>query len=87
MPSTQVSQELKQAIVSPLLKSPNLDVNIFYNYRPISQLPFLSKILEKVIAVQINEHLRRFRNPLCPSLAFCDKLLETLKKRKKGQHI
>ena len=55
--SAQVPLKLKQAIVSPLLKSPNLDVNILNNYRPISHLPFLSKILEKVVAGQINEHL------------------------------
>ena len=57
MSSAQLPLELKQAIVSPLLKSPNLDVSIFNNYRPISHLPFLYKILEKVVAGQINEHL------------------------------
>ena len=42
--SAQVPLDLQQAIVSPLLKSPNLDVNILNNYRPIFHLPFLSKI-------------------------------------------
>ena len=55
--SAQVPLQLKQAIVSPLLKNPNLDVNILNNYGPISHLSFLSKILEKVFAGQINKHL------------------------------
>ena len=50
--SAQVSFDLIQTIVSPLLKSPNPDVNILNNYRPISHLPFLSKILEKVATGQ-----------------------------------
>ena len=49
--------ELKKAIISPLLKSQNLDPNTLANHRPISYLSFLSKVLEKVIAGQLNEHL------------------------------
>ena len=54
--SAQVPLDLEQDIVSPQLKSPNLDINIFNNYRPISHLPFLSEVLE-VVAGQINKHL------------------------------
>ena len=32
----------RKAVISPLLKKPNLDVNILKNYRPVSNLPFLS---------------------------------------------
>ena len=39
----------KSAIVRPLLKKPGLSVNDFENYRPVSNLPFLSKLLERVI--------------------------------------
>ena len=39
--------EFKTAIVKPLLKTPPLDNNILKNYRPASNLLFLSKILEK----------------------------------------
>lgn len=35
---------LKTAVVKPLLKKQCLDPSIFSNYRPISNLPFLSKI-------------------------------------------
>lgn len=43
----------KHAIIQPLLKKPNLDPLILGNFRPISKLCFLSKILEKAVASQI----------------------------------
>ena len=49
--------DLKKAIISPLLKKQNLDENALNNYRPISHLPFLSKVLEKVVVSQLIEHL------------------------------
>ena len=45
-----IPQTLKLAVIKPLIKKPNLDVNVLSNYRPISNLPFLSKILEKSIS-------------------------------------
>ena len=44
-----VPRDLKTAVIKPLLKKPSLDKNLSKNYRPISSLPFLSKILEKVV--------------------------------------
>ena len=55
--------ELKTAIVKPLLKKPSLDKNELKNYRPISHLPFLSKLLEKVVLRQLLAHLEQ--NQLC----------------------
>ena len=55
--SGTVPTEFKTAIVKPLLKKNNLDPNVLGNYRPISNLPFLSKILEKVIFHQLSDHL------------------------------
>ena len=49
----------KSAIVKPLLKKPGLDVNNLKNFRHVSNLPFLSKILEKVILAQLESHLSR----------------------------
>lgn len=50
----------KGAVVRPLLKKSNLDFNDFNNYRPVSHLPFLSKILEKLVFI----HLKNvFRHP------------------------
>ena len=48
----------KSAIVSPVLKKPSLDPENFGNYRPISNLPFLSKITEKVVLAQLLKHLQ-----------------------------
>ena len=48
-----VPAEFKTAHIRPLLKKKNLDKQSLKNYRPVSNLPFLSKILEKVIANQL----------------------------------
>ena len=45
-------QALKTAIIKPLLKKHNLDETIMNNYRPISNLPFLSKLIEKAVFQQ-----------------------------------
>ena len=59
-----VPPDFKTAIVKPLLKKPSLDRNILKNYRPvISNLPFLSKILEKVVLHKLLAHLQE--NNLC----------------------
>ena len=50
----------KHAIVSPLIKKPGSDAEVLKNYRPVSNLPFISKILEKVVASQIHTHLEKF---------------------------
>ena len=43
----------KQAVVEPLIKKPSLDSSVLSNFRPISKLPFISKILEKVVLLQL----------------------------------
>ena len=48
---------LKTAIVKPLVKESNLDVEILKNFRPVSNLPFLSKIIERVVHKQLNKHM------------------------------
>jgi hypothetical protein len=47
----------KLPLVSPLLKKQSLDPDVCKNYRPVSNLAFLAKILEKVVASQLNDHL------------------------------
>ncbi len=47
---------LKTAVVKPLLKKCNLDNTILSNYRPISNLPFIGKIIEKVVFNQLNNY-------------------------------
>ena len=43
---------LKEAIVTPILKNSKLDPNSMANYRPISNLPFVSKLIERVVLKQ-----------------------------------
>ena len=45
------------AYVTPLHKKPSLDRNILKNYRPVSNLSFISKLIEKVVAKQLNEFI------------------------------
>ena len=47
----------KSAVIFPLLKKPSLDPNELKNFRPISNLPFISKIIEKLVLVQISQNL------------------------------
>jgi hypothetical protein len=47
----------KTAIVTPALKKSDLDRNCLSNYRPVSNLPFLSKVIERVVCCQITNHL------------------------------
>ena len=49
---------MKKAIVKPLLKKLGLDL-IYKNYRPVSNLSFLSKLIEKIVAEQFTAHLER----------------------------
>ena len=48
----------KSAVVKPLIKKPTLDCEVLKNYRPISNLPFLSKLIEKVIAKRLVSHMQ-----------------------------
>ncbi|KAL2088527.1 hypothetical protein ACEWY4_015426 [Coilia grayii] len=48
---------LKNAVVKPLLKKNNLDSSVLNNYRPISNLPFIGKIIEKIVFNQLTAFL------------------------------
>uniref|UniRef100_A0A671VYM4 Reverse transcriptase domain-containing protein n=1 Tax=Sparus aurata TaxID=8175 RepID=A0A671VYM4_SPAAU len=50
---------LKTAIIRPILKKLSLDPEILANYRPISNLPFLSKVLEKAVSARLQDHLKQ----------------------------
>ena len=52
-----VPAAFKHAVVKPLLKKKNLDPSILAHFRPISQLPFLSKALERVVYAQLQSFL------------------------------
>jgi len=48
---------MKLALVTPLLKKPDLCADDFSNYRPVSNLSFLSKLIERVVVKQFVSHL------------------------------
>ncbi len=48
---------MKHAVVTPLLKKTGLDPENMMNYRPISNLSFVSKLFEKHVATQVRQHL------------------------------
>ncbi|KAK3524687.1 hypothetical protein QTP86_000656 [Hemibagrus guttatus] len=48
---------LDEARVIPILKKPALDPSDINNYRPVSLLSFLSKILERVVCNQLSDYL------------------------------
>ena len=50
-------QVYKAAILKPLIKKSNLDHNDLKNFRPMSNLSFVSKIIEKVVLSQLSSHL------------------------------
>ena len=55
--------KLKIALLTPLIKNITDDQEVLANFRPISNLPFLSKLIEKVVADQIISHMEK--NNLC----------------------
>ena len=52
LPTTQ-----RQAIVTPRIKKPRTDASEVKNYRPISNLTFLSKVIERLVCKQLVTYL------------------------------
>ena len=52
-----IPKSLKTALIRPLLEKTGLDSDILENYRPVSNLTFISEIIEKLISGRLNEHL------------------------------
>jgi len=52
-----VPLDFKSAIMQTLIKKPGLDKNVYKNYRLVSNLSFVSKVLEKVVDKRIETHL------------------------------
>ena len=50
---------LKNSIITPLIKKPSLDPNNFKNYRPVSNLSFISKLIEKHACVTLTNHINK----------------------------
>ena len=47
------------AVIKPQLKKNGLGPNISKNYRPVSNLPYVSKLSERVVAEQLVSHLNQ----------------------------
>ena len=86
-----VPLSLKHAIIKPILKKPGLNIRCLSNYRPIYQLTFISKILERIFSNQLINYLnanllfdtrqsayRKFHSPETLLLSILDDFLNKL---------
>ena len=86
---------IRVASVTPILKKPQLDAEVLKNYRPISNLSFVSKLPEKIVVERLIFHLqnKNLQEPLqsayrkhCSTeaalLKVQDDILKNLDKRK-----
>ena len=55
--STGDMSGLKESTISPILKKAGLDKESNPNYRPLMNLQFVSKLIEKVVAKQLEAHM------------------------------
>ena len=51
-------ETLKEAVITPILKKEGAKP-VFKNFHPISNLPYLSKLIEKVICSQLSDHVEK----------------------------
>ena len=58
--SRAASLPQKAAVITPVLKKFDADPDELRNYRPISNLTFISKVIERIVADQIRRHLENF---------------------------
>ena len=52
---------LKNAVIAPLIKEMDgiMDKDIFKNYRPVSNLLFVGKLIERVVSTRLNNHMTK----------------------------
>ena len=50
-------KSLGDAIVTPILKKPSMDKEELKNYRPVSNIRYLSKVIETVVCSQLTQYL------------------------------
>ena len=48
---------LKTSSITPVIKNKNIDTDTFNNYRPISNISIIAKIIEKCVLKQVTNHL------------------------------
>ena len=59
MSSGVFPSDFKNSLVIPLLKKPSLDCNVLKNYRPVTNLSFISKVFERIIFEQLINHISK----------------------------
>jgi exonuclease III len=55
--SGKVPDSMKLALITPLLKKSDLNPDILKNYRPVSNLSFVSKVMERIVATRIIKYM------------------------------
>ena len=56
--TSYVPLSLKKAVLHPTLKNSATDYEEFSNFRPISNLKFISKMIERVVAIRLLDYFR-----------------------------
>ena len=51
--NAEMPKLMKEAMINPILKKPHLDKDTLNNYRSVSNLPYVSKLIERVVAKQL----------------------------------
>ena len=52
-----IPSQLKTAVIRPTIKGPSLDTDNYSHFRPVSNLPVLGKIIEKVVYSRLTDHI------------------------------
>ena len=63
--SGEFADDWKCGLINPILKKPGLDL-LYKNYRPVSNLQYVSKLTEKVVFNQVYDHM--VSNAIFPAL-------------------
>ena len=50
------SRSMKAALVKSLIKNHTMDYNILNNYRSVSNITFVSKVIESAVAFHLNKY-------------------------------
>ena len=53
----KLPNQLKHAIISPVIEKQNLDTNELKNFRPVSNIPYLSTIIERHAVNNVSSYL------------------------------
>ena len=57
--SSVIPDQYKTGHISPLIKKTGLNTELVQNYQPVSNLAFVSKVIERVVAKQLSDHMQQ----------------------------